>query len=127
MTRASVVRPVQDVEFSAEAHGSGRLFNLKMAGTADLNVKIQLDQFIGSVHDEALRISAEEVVVDLRQLEFMNSSCLKTLVWWIGVVQDMAAGTAYRITFLSSPSMYWQRRSLHALACLASGLVSIKV
>jgi hypothetical protein len=127
MTRASSVQPVQDVEFSAEADGSGRVFNLKMAGTADLNVKVQLDRFIGSVHDEALRVSAEEVVVDLRQLEFMNSSCLKTFVWWIGAVQEMAAGTGYRITFLSSPAMYWQRRSLHALACLASSLVTIKV
>lgn len=127
MTRASSVPPVQDLEFSAEAHGSGRVFNLKMAGTADLNVKVQLDRFINSVHDEAVRVSAEEVVVDLRQLEFMNSSCLKTFVRWISTVQNLATGTGYRITFLSSPAMYWQRRSLHALACLATNLVSVRV
>ena len=98
-----------------------------LAGTADLNVKTQLDRFIASVHEEALRVSAEEVMVDLRQLEFMNSSCLKTFVWWITVVQDLAPGTGYRITFLSNPSMYWQRRSLHALACLATNLVSVQV
>jgi hypothetical protein len=48
-------------------------------------------------------------------------------VWWISTVQDLATGAGYRITFLSSPSMYWQRRSLHALACLATNLVSVQV
>jgi hypothetical protein len=57
----------------------------------------------------------------------MNSSCLKTFVWWISTIQDLAPGDHYRITFLSSPSMYWQRRSLNALACLAADLVSVQV
>jgi hypothetical protein len=124
---SAAVQPVQDLEFSADAHGSGRTFNIKLVGNADLNVKVQLDRFIGAVHEEVIRVAAEEVMVDLRRLEFMNSSCLKSFVWWISTVQDMAPGTQYRITFLSSPSMYWQRRSLNALACLATDLVSVQV
>jgi hypothetical protein len=127
MSSGHAVHSVQDLEFSADAHGSGKTFHIKLVGNADLNVKAQLDRFIGAVHEEAQRISAEEVTVDLRRLEFMNSSCLKSFVWWISTVQDMAPGTHYRITFLSSPSMYWQRRSLNALACLATDLVSVQV
>ena len=78
-----------------------------------------------AVHEEARRLGAKEVVVDLKELEFMNSSCLKTLVWWISSVQELAAAHQYRITFVSSPAMYWQRRSLSALAGLATELVSI--
>jgi hypothetical protein len=55
----------------------------------------------------------------------MNSSCLKSFVWWISSVHDLAAAHQYRITFVSSPTMYWQRRSLNALAGLAAELVSI--
>ena len=127
MNTQAAIAPIQDLEFSAEAQGSGRVFSVKLAGNADLNVKTQLDRFIAAVHDEARRASAEEVVVDLRRLEFMNSSCLKSFVWWISSVQELGVGTHYRITFLSSPSMYWQRRSLNALACLATDLVSVQV
>jgi hypothetical protein len=127
MTSENAIQPVQDVEFSAEGQVAARAITLKLIGNADLNVKAQLDRFVAAVHDEALRISAEEVTVDLRRLEFMNSSCLKSFVWWISTVQDMGLGKSYRITFLSSPSMYWQRRSLNALACLATDLVSVQV
>jgi hypothetical protein len=127
MSSGSAVQAVQDLEFSAEAHVSEKAFNIKLVGNADLNVKVQLDRFIASVHEEALRAKADEVTVDLRRLEFMNSSCLKSFVWWISTVQDLTPGTHYRITFLSSPSMYWQRRSLNALACLATELVSVQV
>jgi hypothetical protein len=128
MTAEATIPPIHDLEFSAEASpGSGRSFQIKLVGNADLNVKTQLDRFITAVHDQARKASAEEVVVDLRGLEFMNSSCLKSFVWWISTVQDLGPGPNYRITFLSSPSMYWQRRSLNALACLATDLVSVQV
>ena len=127
MTASETIPPIHDVEFSAEAQGSGPTFQIKLVGNADLNVKTQLDRFITAVHEEARRTAVEQVVVDLRGLEFMNSSCLKSFVWWISTVQDLEPGPSYRITFLSSPSMYWQRRSLNALACLATDLVSVQV
>src|SRR5256885_16681866 len=105
---------------------SGRAFSVTLVGNADLNVKTQLDRFLASVHQQARRASAEEVVVDLRRLEFMNSSCLKSFVWWISTVQRLTPDN-YPSVFLSSPSMYWQRRSLNALACLATDLVSVQV
>ena len=125
MSSGSAVQAVQDLEFSAEANVSGKVFNIKLVGNADLNVKVQLDRFIASVHEEALRAKADEVTVDLRRLEFMNSSCLKSFVWWITSVHELSTDHQYRITFVSSPAMYWQRRSLTALAGLATDLVSI--
>lgn len=121
------VAAVKDDDFTAEAQTSGPCWQIKLSGNADLVVKVALDRFIASLHEEARRHRVEEVVVDLRGLEFMNSSCLKTFVWWISAIQTTAGGHPYRITFLSSPSMYWQRRSLNALACLAADLVSVQV
>ena len=103
----------------------GRLL-VNLRGTADLTVKPQLDRFLAELHAEADHRKIEEVSVDVRQLEFMNSSCLKSFVWWISTVQERVGTARYRIIFVSSPTVYWQRRSLNALACLASDIISIQ-
>jgi anti-anti-sigma factor len=119
------IRPIDDQDFRARAGSEGPSLHVTLIGNADLNVKAELDRFMTAVHEEARRIGAKEVVVDLKELEFMNSSCLKSLVWWISSVNELASDRQYHITFVSSPAMYWQRRSLTALAGLASDLVSI--
>ena len=117
---------MKENDFSAEASASGRSLQVTLSGTADLTVRSQLDRFLRDVHDEAQRSRVEEVSGDVRQLEFMNSSCLKCFVWWIGTVQEQAPDGRYRIVFVSSPSVYWQRRSLNALACLANELITVQ-
>jgi anti-anti-sigma factor len=119
------IRPVEDMDFTAKVESGSPTLIVTLVGNADLNVKSELDRFMSALHEEACRIGAREVVVDVKQLEFMNSSCLKSFVWWISSVHDLAAARQYRITFVSSPAMYWQRRSLTALAGLANDLVSI--
>lgn len=113
-------------DFAAQAEANGRRIQVTLSGTADLTVRSQLDHFLRDVHGEAQRCGAEEVTVDVRQLEFMNSSCLKCFVWWISTVQEQNGEGRYRIVFISSPSVYWQRRSLNALACLANELITIQ-
>ena len=119
------IRPVDELDFRARAGAEGPALHVTLVGNADLNVKSELDRFMSAVHEEARRIGAKDVIMDLKELEFMNSSCLKCLVWWISSVNDLTADRQYHITFLSSPAMYWQRRSLTALAGLAGNLVSI--
>jgi hypothetical protein len=96
----------------------------KLSGTADLRVTDSVEAILGSVHQKALELGIPEVRMDLRDLEFMNSSCFKSFVSWISEVSDLTSGQ-YRIRFLSNPSILWQRRSLHALSCFASDLITI--
>ncbi len=105
---------------------AGQGMELVLTGTADLTVKAQLDRFLRTVHAEIRRRAMRDVCVDVRRLEFMNSSCLKSFVWWISTVQEQAFDERYRIRFVSSPTVYWQRRSLNALACLAGDIVSVE-
>jgi hypothetical protein len=121
----SWVRTTTENDFAAHASTAERRVLVSLSGTADLTVRNELDHFLREVHQEAQRSRAEEVTVDVRQLEFMNSSCLKCLVWWVSTVQDQPSDAKYRIVFVSSPSVYWQRRSLDALACLAGEIISI--
>jgi hypothetical protein len=97
----------------------------KLSGTADLRVTDSVEAILNRVHQKALELGIPEVRMDLRELEFMNSSCFKSFVSWISEVSDMPSGQ-YRIRFLSNPSILWQRRSLHALSCFAAELVTIE-
>jgi hypothetical protein len=90
-------------------------------------VKARLDRFLHILHTEARRLALTHVSVDVRQLEFMNASCFATFVWWISTVQEQAAENRYRIVFLSSPTVYWQRRSLDSLAGLAGDIISVEL
>jgi hypothetical protein len=120
------IETIREGDFTAEAALRDRALTVTISGNADLNVKAQLDRFLAGVHAEVNRQGLEEVTVDFRTLDFMNSSCLKCLVSWISQIQDAPPGKQYRLTFISSPAMYWQKRSLHALSCLAADLVTVQ-
>jgi hypothetical protein len=120
------IDPIKDIDFTADSKIEGRNLVVVLTGNADLNVKNELDRFLVDVHRVAGSLGAEEVSVDVRRLEFMNSSCLKCLVSWISQIQEQPPEKHYRIAFLATPAMYWQRRSLHALSCLAPELVSVQ-
>jgi hypothetical protein len=81
---------------------------------------------VKKLHKEAVRLSASKVIVDFRELEFMNSSCFKIFVAWLAQVRDLEATQQYRIHLLSNPNLLWQRRSLAALSCFAVDLVAIE-
>jgi hypothetical protein len=97
---------------------------VELVGTADTRAIEPLSKLLPDLHAHAAANQTALVIVDLRALEFMNSSCFKAFVSWITSVQEREH--AYRITFVSNPKFYWQRRSLHALLCFAADLVSLE-
>jgi hypothetical protein len=99
---------------------------VRLAGTADAQVTKELNTLLTRVHQEALGGHSTIVVVDLRELEFMNSSCFKCFVAWIARVRGLHPELQYRIRFLSDAKKHWQRRSLAALSCFAIELVQIE-
>jgi hypothetical protein len=99
--------------------------HLSLTGDANMGAVDPLGRALTEIHAEAVRDSATEVIVDLRQLEFMNSACFKKIVTWITRVEEVEADSRYRIRFLSNPKIHWQRRSLHALQMFAIELVSV--
>jgi len=110
----------------AEASGDAGVVRVRFSGTADLEAKDDLEVFVKKLHREAVRLAATKVVVDFRELEFMNSSCFKIFVAWLAQVRDLEATQQYRIHLLSNPNLLWQRRSLAALSCFAVDLVAIE-
>ena len=120
------VTPIVDNEFVARSEVDGPRVRLHLWGNADMRAKDHLDRFLAAVDDRAVADATEEVVVDLRELVFMNSSCLKAVVTWLGRIQDRAAPQRYRVKFLKEPAAHWQVRSLHALAAFAPEIVRVE-
>jgi hypothetical protein len=111
---------------SADTALADTVMTARFRGTADVEARPGLDHFIEALHAEACRLAASKVVLDFRELEFMNSSSFKVFVTWLSQVQELPADKQYRIHFVSNPSMHWQRRSLAALSCFAVNLVTIE-
>jgi hypothetical protein len=111
--------------FSAATEYLDHSVVVRLAGTADLDAKKELDEILTRLHATAQDARASEVVMDFRALKFMNSACVKGLVAWICAVQELPEQNRYRIVLRSSHEARWQRRCLHALWCLASDLVTI--
>jgi len=119
------VPTVTTPEFQATASQDSSGVSLRLTGNADVRVMSALDAMLRTLSAELEKASVPEVVVDMRNLQFMNSSCFKSFVTWLGQVQELEPGKQYRIRFLSDANKHWQRRSLAALSCFAVELVRI--
>ena len=118
-------QPIQSAELNATVTVVDQSLVVRMSGTADLRVTDTVEKLLSNVHQQATLGHLGEVKVDLRNLEFMNSSCFKSFVSWISQVQELAESSQYRILFFSNPAILWQRRSLNALSCFAAHLITI--
>jgi hypothetical protein len=117
---------IQTDELHSEASYAAPAVNVRLIGSAESVAMAPLGHLLGKLHGEALRLEVREVTIDMRELEFMNSSCFKAFVSWLGELQDMDPTRQYRIRFLSDEQKHWQRRSLGALSCFAVDLIQIE-
>ena len=96
----------------------------QVSGNGDMAAIEPLTRYLKGVHAEALRLGAAVVRLDVRELYFLNSSCLKSLLSWVSQLASDAT-PAYRVAFVTSPQLHWQRRSLEALRRLAPQVVTL--
>ena len=94
------------------------------AGTGEAEGAAVLDRFLVLLHRVALSRELRRVTIELEELEFINSSCLKAMVAWIYKVDT--EGRPYRIHLRRDASMHWQRTSLATLQRLAPDVVVIE-
>lgn len=124
MSEALELQPVEVPGFAcAPSLDDGKLL-VRFDGTGDVAAIELLSSYLKLVHAEATRLKLPEVVCDFRKLSFMNSSCFKAFVVWIDTVKN--TDPPYRIRFLTSASLHWQKRSLEALRRLASSVVTVE-
>lgn len=98
---------------------------VRFSGNADTRVKDEIHHYLVATHEVATSHQLTKVVIDLRDLEFMNSACFKAFVTWLATVRNLDKSQQYNIHFLSNDKIHWQRRSLRALSYFAASLVRI--
>jgi hypothetical protein len=101
----------------------GPVPRVKFSGNGDAEAVTPLDRFLKLLHKTLLDDQSTQVEVDLCELYFMNSSCLKAFVSWIYKVNT--TGRPYQIHLQMNPRQPWQRRSLEPLKRLAPMVVSL--
>ena len=79
-----------------------------------------LEPLLTSVHEAARAAQIRKVVVDIRNLRFMNSSSFKHFVAWVKANNSLEAGQRYQLHFVLQPSHHWQKVSIHALGCFST-------
>jgi hypothetical protein len=120
------VPSIETSELRARARLETGTILVSFAGSADSRAVQTIDALLTRVHEEAMRLAVPQVTADFREFDFMNSSCFKAFVTWIGSVEDLEPAKQYRIRFLSDANKHWQRRSLEALRCFAADLIAIE-
>ena len=100
------------------------VMRIKMSGAVEMRDPGDLLTPYWNKIDEGARERAlRRVEVDLRDLSFMNSSGILTLVRWITKVKSHGAGNAYQLVLQYDRNVTWQRTSIPILAKLAPEVV----
>ncbi len=121
--------PLLDVDvgtFTAKQSHEKDALHLLFTGEADTAALHVIESFLQGAHALAESRGAKEVVLDLRKVNFMSSSCFTKLIGWVTRVRDTPEESRYRIRIQSNQASLWQRRSLHALQCFATELITIE-
>lgn len=113
-------------ELHATARQEDAALCLALAGTADATTESTLNALLTRLHGECRHAAVREARVDLRALEFMNSSCFKAFIAWIVAVDRLPPAERYRLRFLCNPALHWQKRSLRAMVHFGGDIVSVE-
>lgn len=117
------MHPHKSESFSIDAiDGDGP--SIKLTGNADSAAASHVDHFLVTLHRRLVANRADAISVDLTQLYFMNSSCLKAFASWIYDVKGH--GHPYQIRLRMNPGLNWQRRTLKTLVRMAPDLVKVE-
>lgn len=102
----------------------GDVLRIAMSGAVEMrDPGIVLNPYWNSVDDEVRARGIKRVELDLRNLNFMNSSGILTLVRWITRAKGHGPN-GYRIALQFDRNVTWQRTSIPTLAKLAPDIVT---
>lgn len=100
------------------------LMRINVAGTVEMREPGELlNPYWTMIDEEARRHGIKRVEVDLRDLNFMNSSGILTFVRWITRAKGHPADASYTLVLKYDRNVTWQRTSIPTLAKLAPNVV----
>jgi hypothetical protein len=126
---SNAVASVGDIKldgFSARSEDRAGAIVVWLRGNADMAVHERLKGFLDALGAAAKSARANEVIFELEELYFMNSSCLSLILRFINGALELKAPQQYKARFRSNPNLRWQKKSLEAIHTYAKDLVIIE-
>ena len=117
------LKELQDSDFGTRTTCDGSSIAVHMKGNWDMKAVAPLEEFTRALEKEAERLQVGRVEIHWSEVEFINSSCLKSFARWVGSVAKPSQGQKYTIAFFAAQP--WQRRSLEALKVLGKEKVTV--
>lgn len=99
---------------------------LILSGNADMDVVPLLGPYLSQVHDLLCSSGARSVMVDIRDLYFLNSSCFKAVINWIATISKLEANQQYDVKFVTNSRLHWQKRNLRSILDFAPSIVAVQ-
>jgi anti-anti-sigma regulatory factor len=97
---------------------------LKLTGTFDMTSATALQIYLDQVQQEARKAQLLELVIDVSEVYYLGSSCIKSFVTLTVGLQHGAAGMLLRI--ITNPRLDWQERAFLVLARIAPNRVTVE-
>jgi hypothetical protein len=124
MMSMSELKPLNADTLSVTPRFGDQVLHVNMSGAVEMrDPGGVLNPFWTRVDDEIRARGLKRVEVDLRDLNFMNSSGILTLVRWITKAKAHDPKDAYQLVLLYDRNVTWQRTSIPTLAKLAPNVV----
>lgn len=80
--------------------------------------------FFDKLHQAVVSGGTTKLVVDIRDLTYLNSSAIREIVSWIIKQKSLSKDKMYSIHFVCNPEHLWQDSSISTLMYLNQGFIS---
>lgn len=101
-----------------------RTLILKLSGTFDMTSAATLQHYLERVQTEARKLALLELVIDVVEVYYLGSSCIKAFITLTVGLQNGTAGMLLRI--MTNPRLDWQDRAFSVLARIAPERVTVE-
>jgi hypothetical protein len=85
-----------------------------------------LGGFLKALHQAAVDDRLSELRLDITELTFVNSSAIRLFADWTTWLKNLPAAQRYRLTFLTSRKLTWQKSCFSALLVIAKDVLVVQ-
>jgi hypothetical protein len=98
-------------------------WRVRLSGTLTTSTaQDEIERILWRVHSHILNRNIAAFTVDVRDLNFVNSSAIRVFINWT----SRAERALYKLVFITDPTVTWHRLNFAALRSMAPGSVEIR-
>jgi len=117
-------QPIKTDSYRLEATLLPEKLNVVLKGTFDMTATPDLALYLVSIEAEVKRLEIREVVIDVVEVYYLGSSCIKSFVTFVEAMKKHGFHPQVRV--LTNPRLDWHERTFSVLARLSPALVTLE-